>query len=237
VLYAEIGMALAVAGTLMNPEITSYRWILIPAVIGSGIGIAMAALIPMTKMPERIALSHAFGGLAAALVLYFFTVDYVWTAADSLNERSNRIESALRDGKVRGKWISGEVREAVVALGPVSVPRAEGAGTEALGMAIREVFEANGVSAYSLDVRPGAPLPPTALRDVAGPSERIERLVGELRFTTTPDALAKIVAGLESRPEVESISRLKLAKLEADRKVQASMTVEAWIRVPKRRTG
>ena len=28
----------------------------------------MAALIPMTKMPERIALSHAFGGLAAALV-------------------------------------------------------------------------------------------------------------------------------------------------------------------------
>lgn len=177
------------------------------------------------------------GGLAAGLVLYFFTTDYVWSAADSLNERSNRIESALRDGKVRGKWISGDVHEAVVALGPVTVPRAEGAGTEALGAAIREVFEANSVSAYSLDVRPGAPLPPTALRDVAGPAERIERLVGELRFTTTPDALAKIVAGLESRPEIESISRLKLAKLEAERKVQASMTVEAWIRVPKRRAG
>lgn len=177
------------------------------------------------------------GSIAAGLVFYFFTTDYLWSAADSLNERSNRIESALRDGKIRGKWISGEVREAVVALGPVSVPRAEGAGTEALGAAIREVFDANGVSAYSLDVRPGAPLPPTALRDVAGPTERIERLVGELRFTTTPDALAKIVAGLESRPEVESISRLKLAKLEADRKVQASMTVEAWIRVPKRRAG
>jgi hypothetical protein len=177
------------------------------------------------------------GSLAAGLVLYFFTTDYLWSTADSLNERSNRIESALRDGKVRGKWISGDVREAVVALGPVAVPRAEGAGTEALGAAIREVFEANGVSGYSLDVRPGAPLPPTALRDVAGPSERIERLVGELRFTTTPDALAKIVAGLESRPEVESISRLKLAKIEADRKVQAAMTVEAWIRVPKRRAG
>jgi NAD(P) transhydrogenase subunit beta len=68
VLYAEIGMACAVAGTLMNPEIQSFRWILITGAIGSGIGIAMAALIPMTKMPERIALSHAFGGLAAALV-------------------------------------------------------------------------------------------------------------------------------------------------------------------------
>ncbi|HXC49777.1 MAG TPA: NAD(P)(+) transhydrogenase (Re/Si-specific) subunit beta [Candidatus Limnocylindrales bacterium] len=68
VIYAEIGMAFAVAGTLINPEIHTYRWILVTAGIGSAIGIAMAALIPMTKMPERIALSHAFGGLAAALV-------------------------------------------------------------------------------------------------------------------------------------------------------------------------
>jgi len=68
VLYAEIGMAAAVAGTFLHPDIVSYRWILISAGIGSAIGIAMAALIPMTKMPERIALSHAFGGLAAALV-------------------------------------------------------------------------------------------------------------------------------------------------------------------------
>ena len=36
--------------------------------VGSVIGVAMALFIPMTKMPERIALSHSFGGLAAALV-------------------------------------------------------------------------------------------------------------------------------------------------------------------------
>ena len=68
VMLAEVGMAFAVAGTLMHPDIVSYRWILISAGIGSAVGIAMSALIPMTKMPERIALSHAFGGLAAALV-------------------------------------------------------------------------------------------------------------------------------------------------------------------------
>jgi hypothetical protein len=68
VLFAELGMAAAVVGTLMNHEIVSYRWILVSFGIGSAIGIAMAALIPMTKMPERIALSHAFGGLATALV-------------------------------------------------------------------------------------------------------------------------------------------------------------------------
>jgi NAD(P) transhydrogenase subunit beta len=61
-------MAFAVAGTMLHPDIVAYRWILIPAGVGSAIGIAMSALIPMTKMPERIALSHAFGGLAASLV-------------------------------------------------------------------------------------------------------------------------------------------------------------------------
>ena len=68
VIFAEFGMLAAVVGTLLHPDIVSYRWIIIAGGIGSAIGIAMSALIPMTKMPERIALSHAFGGLAAALV-------------------------------------------------------------------------------------------------------------------------------------------------------------------------
>ncbi|MDB4970248.1 MAG: transhydrogenase [Myxococcales bacterium] len=68
VVYAEIGMLLAVVGTLLHHEIVSYQWILISVVIGSAIGTAMGLFIPMVKMPERIALSHAFGGLAVGLV-------------------------------------------------------------------------------------------------------------------------------------------------------------------------
>jgi len=63
------GMAVAVLATLMlHPAILRYDYIAAGAVIGSVIGAIMAARIPMTKMPERIALSHAFGGLAVALV-------------------------------------------------------------------------------------------------------------------------------------------------------------------------
>ncbi|HUQ03889.1 MAG TPA: NAD(P)(+) transhydrogenase (Re/Si-specific) subunit beta [Kofleriaceae bacterium] len=68
VLLAEVGMALAVAGTLLHHEIVTYHWIVVSVVIGSAIGTAMGLFIPMVKMPERIALSHAFGGLAVALV-------------------------------------------------------------------------------------------------------------------------------------------------------------------------
>ncbi len=65
---AAVGMFLAIVGTLFHQDIVSYEWIIVGIIIGSAIGAAMAIFMPMTAMPERIALSHSFGGLAAALV-------------------------------------------------------------------------------------------------------------------------------------------------------------------------
>jgi NAD(P) transhydrogenase subunit beta len=65
---AEFGMLLAITGTLLHRDIISYEWIIAGLVIGGGIGAAMAYWVPMTAMPQRTALSHAFGALAAALV-------------------------------------------------------------------------------------------------------------------------------------------------------------------------
>ncbi|HET7289805.1 MAG TPA: NAD(P)(+) transhydrogenase (Re/Si-specific) subunit beta, partial [Thermodesulfobacteriota bacterium] len=65
---AAIGMAMAIIGTLFQHEVITYEWIIVGMIIGSLAGIGIAAWTPMTKMPERTALSHAFGALAAALV-------------------------------------------------------------------------------------------------------------------------------------------------------------------------
>src|SRR5262249_32597956 len=67
-LYAASGMLLAVIGTLLKREIVDFPLILIALVIGSILGAAMSIWMPMTAMPQRTALSHAFGALAAALV-------------------------------------------------------------------------------------------------------------------------------------------------------------------------
>jgi NAD(P) transhydrogenase subunit beta len=65
---AEAGMLLAIVGTLLLREIVQYQWILIGVTVGSAIGAAMAIWMPMTAMPQRIAISHSFGALAATLV-------------------------------------------------------------------------------------------------------------------------------------------------------------------------
>lgn len=64
----EIGMAMAIVGTLMLYEIVTYKWVLIGMMLGSLIGAPMAIWMKMTAVPQRTALSHAFGALAAALV-------------------------------------------------------------------------------------------------------------------------------------------------------------------------
>ncbi len=64
----EIGMALAIIGTLLIYRAVPYEWVLIGMVLGSLIGAPMAIWMPMTAVPQRTALSHAFGALAAALV-------------------------------------------------------------------------------------------------------------------------------------------------------------------------
>jgi H+-translocating NAD(P) transhydrogenase subunit beta len=64
----QLGMLIAVIGTLLQHDIVRYEWILGGLFLGSAIGVAISGWIPMTKMPERIALSHSFGGLATALV-------------------------------------------------------------------------------------------------------------------------------------------------------------------------
>jgi NAD(P) transhydrogenase subunit beta len=63
----EIGMALAIGGTLLHHGIVEYKWIMIALVLGSIIGVPLG-LVQMTAVPQRTALSHAFGAFCVTLV-------------------------------------------------------------------------------------------------------------------------------------------------------------------------
>jgi len=67
VLVGEIAAALAVGATLANPELSQYKWIIICLIIGAGIGIPLG-MVHMTAVPQRTALSHAFGALSASMI-------------------------------------------------------------------------------------------------------------------------------------------------------------------------
>jgi NAD(P) transhydrogenase subunit beta len=68
VVIGELGMLLAVVGTLLRFEVVNYEWIFIAFFIGSAIGVPIAVYMPMTAVPQRTAFSHACGALASALI-------------------------------------------------------------------------------------------------------------------------------------------------------------------------
>jgi H+-translocating NAD(P) transhydrogenase subunit beta len=68
VLAGELGMVIAVVGTFVRPEVTQFTWIIVGLAAGAAIGVPLAAFVPMTAMPQRTALSHSFGAMAATLV-------------------------------------------------------------------------------------------------------------------------------------------------------------------------
>jgi NAD(P) transhydrogenase subunit beta len=63
----EIGMLLAIGGTLLSQGIVDYKWIAVALVLGTGIGIPLG-LVQMTAVPQRTALSHAFGAFCVTVV-------------------------------------------------------------------------------------------------------------------------------------------------------------------------
>jgi NAD(P) transhydrogenase subunit beta len=62
-----IAMILAVLGAMLDPAVWNWHWIIIALILGFAVGVPLS-WVPLTAVPQRTALSHAFGGLAVGLL-------------------------------------------------------------------------------------------------------------------------------------------------------------------------
>jgi NAD(P) transhydrogenase subunit beta len=60
-------MSIAIIATWAQPEVVHHGWIVLAIIAGFVVGVPLSR-VPLTAVPQRTALSHAFGGLAAGLV-------------------------------------------------------------------------------------------------------------------------------------------------------------------------
>jgi len=95
-ILASIGMLLAVVVTLLDRNIVSYQLIFAGLVIGSLLGVVLAVRVPMTGMPQMVALLNGFGGAASVLVAGAALIETVMAgSAPALDFRIATVASGL----------------------------------------------------------------------------------------------------------------------------------------------
>jgi len=67
VIAGVAAMFAAVLATWIQPQVVHHGWIILAIMLGFVVGVPLSR-VPLTAVPQRTALSHAFGGVAAGLV-------------------------------------------------------------------------------------------------------------------------------------------------------------------------
>jgi NAD(P) transhydrogenase subunit beta len=130
------GMAAAVIGTLVHPEIVGYGWIALAALAGILIGVPLSR-VPLTAVPQRTAISHAFGGLAAGLV---GTAKYMlWLDEGALTPFRTAViavEVILGYLTFTGSLMAAGKLQEVIPTRPITYPRQNVINLSLLGIAL-----------------------------------------------------------------------------------------------------
>lgn len=96
--YGMLGMGIAALVTLQLEAVQNYAWIIAAITVGGIIGGVAARKVPMTHMPQTVALMHSLVGLAAVLIAVSAFYDpeaYGIAAADGGLHLASRIELFL----------------------------------------------------------------------------------------------------------------------------------------------
>jgi hypothetical protein len=169
------------------------------------------------------------GGLLVVAILV--AQDHVWPLAAEWNREADRIARSIDRGRELDAALDPRIERIAVALGPIEVPRSAAPGATRLEETVGRICAAHGLDP-KIDGRTGSRLPSNSpLSEVAG--GRVERLVCELEFVAEPDTLMDVVRELESEPEIESISDLRIERIDDGPKLDVRLVIEAWV-VPTR---
>ncbi len=169
--------------------------------------------------------------VAVTLLVILVAQDYVWPTADEWNKESDRISRIIEQSRNLDKAIDRKIERVATALGPIEVPRSASPGATRLEETVGKILERNGI-VPKIDARTGSRLASASpISEVAG--GRVQRLVCELDFKTNPDTLIKVIRELEAEPEIESISSLRLERIDDGPQLEVALSIEAWV-VPTR---
>lgn len=71
------------------------------------------------------------------------------------------------------------------------------------------------------------------MSSIAGSGRRIERMRGEVGFSTSADEVAQVLADFEANPSIDAINSVTLRWRDDQKKVDFRLSAEAWAIAPR----
>jgi hypothetical protein len=175
----------------------------------------------------------------AAFALYFLVVEPAIDRTNALANRADMHEATLRTFTAEGG--SQQKHLQTLELGMRHFGEVEFLGDEStrpmqFNEAVDRILREHAVSNPKSSTKPAA-LGTGVLTSKMGNEYRVVRIVRDIEFDATPEAVAAVVAELERTPVVATVSRVMVRRLEGreagDRTVHATVTAEAWVAAKK----
>jgi hypothetical protein len=168
------------------------------------------------------------------IALYFGVVDRTIDRINTLNGKADISEATLNKFAASGepqKRALDTLKLGIRQFGDVDFPEDAAKRSVAFNKAVDRILADQRVIAKSRTKN--APLGQGPLTAKIGSDQRVERIVRDIEFDSTPEAFAAVVAALERSPVVASVSRVQVRQIESKDKstrvVHATVTAEAWI--------
>jgi len=158
--------------------------------------------------------------------------DHIWKQAAEWRRQADSIQAQLQDVH-DGRSIADKLlkmQDTIVAHGRVSIPDSDDAeaGSDAFNATVTAVLKAHAVRKDSFDRRDLSKLKLDHASFVPAGQEA-HYISGDLRFEASPDEAAAVIAELESSPNIEAVTSVRMTRLGGARRVKVQVTLEAWV--------
>ena len=167
-------------------------------------------------------------GASVFLIAFLIWAQFLEPTSTAWAETADRMESDLTRTS-ESISLDPKSRNAAMTYGSVDLPNTKMDGSLALIEIVQDIMSRQGIKNDTFYQGQSNTVKASLLPGIAAPGEKIERIKGELDFTTTPAKAIRVIADLESHPGIESITSIRIDKA-GNKDVRTRLSLEAWVR-------
>ncbi|MBG83224.1 MAG: hypothetical protein CMJ40_01615 [Phycisphaerae bacterium] len=166
-----------------------------------------------------------------ALIGFLLWANMIRPTAVSWQEESDQIERNI--ARLNGSnSIPSDIRQATIGYGDLQLPDRKQQGSLQLAQHVQQLLEEYGIKNDTFTLMQSSPLNASKAVGLTRGNEKIERLKGEVDFSSKPNVAIDIISAMESDSAIDAISSIKLDR-ESQGNIRVRITIESWVRASK----